>query len=234
MALFAASWPKTPPPFRANLSGAIGLWSRGRRQARAWAPHIARCHAEIAAALDTLPARRTVAVLGSGPLFDVPMPLLTRAFGRVLLIDHAHIAAFRAPVGAERQWRDLAGPGALDFLANISDLDWVISLNLVSQMARVADNPRAIVATHLSDLARLNKPVTLISDLRYETRTPSGALAERIDLWHGEPAPTPGATWPWTVAPRGEEGPNERIHTVAAWRSWGKPVNRVPIAGAIC
>ena len=39
--VYAASYRPTPPAFRPHLSEAVGLWARGQRQTRAWAPHLA-------------------------------------------------------------------------------------------------------------------------------------------------------------------------------------------------
>ena len=56
-----------------------------------------------------------VAVLGAGPLFDVPVEMLARSFQRVLLIDIAHLWPARRRIAqlhnVETIWRDLAPPG---------------------------------------------------------------------------------------------------------------------------
>ena len=66
--VYAASYRPTPPAFRSHLSEAVGLWARGQRQTRAWAPHLANSRGLIDTTIDDLTARRTVVVLGSGPL----------------------------------------------------------------------------------------------------------------------------------------------------------------------
>ncbi|HHY48930.1 MAG TPA: hypothetical protein GYA10_04200, partial [Alphaproteobacteria bacterium] len=86
------SLPGTPAGFRRYLPEAVGLWARGRRQAAAWAPHLARTRETIERTIETIAPRRMVAVLGSGPLFDVPLEALARSFAKVRLIDRAHLA----------------------------------------------------------------------------------------------------------------------------------------------
>lgn len=219
LGLYLLSLPAAPVGFHGNISGAVGLWSRGKRQARAWAPHLAACHEVLLARSATLPRSGSIAILGSGPLFDIPAAQLAETCDRLYLVDHAHLALPR-PKNAIRLWRDLSGPGALGFLDDLPDLDWVISINLVSQLARVADDPGGTVRAHLAGLDALRVPVTLLSDTSYETRSPKGNVLESRDLWHGVPVPPAPHRWTWTVAPPGEEGPNARIHTVSAWPDW--------------
>ena len=90
--VYAASYRATPPAFRRHLGEAIGLWARGQRQTRAWAPHLANSRGLIDTTIDDLDRRRTVVVLGSGPLFDVPVESLARTFERVILVDQAHLS----------------------------------------------------------------------------------------------------------------------------------------------
>lgn len=228
--MMARSWPATPAGFRGHLPEAVGLWARGVRQARAWAPHLANSRGLIDTTIDDIASRRTVVVLGSGPLFDLPIESLARTFRRVVLVDRAHLAAIEPRLrrydNVRREWRDLsqiAKPGALDFLSHIDDLDWVISSSIVSQLALGAPEgqERLAVDRHLDVLARLDRPVTLISDIDYRVVNRHGVVRESQDLWHGREVPRSGLRWKWEVAPFGEEGRDlRRVHTVAAWSDW--------------
>ena len=54
-------------------------------------------------------------MLGSGPLFDVPLESLARTFERVLLVDHAHLATIDKRTRRYRNtldWRELSSEGA--------------------------------------------------------------------------------------------------------------------------
>lgn len=228
--VYILSYCATPRAFRRHLVEAVGLWARGQRQAEAWAPHLAQTRGLIDAGIDRIEARRTVAVLGSGPLFDVPLKALARTFRSVLLVDQAHLATTRRGVrrhpNVDRQWRDLSAatnPGHLEFLGSIADLDWVISLNLLSQMARAAPagQERAVVDAHLEGLSALPCPATLITDTEYEVLDRDGGLVERFDLLHGRAMPPADERWIWEVAPLGEESAaTRRAHSVAAWFDW--------------
>src|SRR5689334_8788395 len=121
--VYAASYRQTPPAFRPHLGEAVGLWARGQRQTRAWAPHLANSRGLIDTSIDDLGSRRTVVVLGSGPLFDLPVESLARTFRRVILVDRIHLSTIGQRVdryaNVERQWRDLStarNPDALGFL----------------------------------------------------------------------------------------------------------------------
>jgi len=227
--VYAASYRPTPPVFRPHLGEAVGLWARGQRQTRAWAPHLANSRGLIDTSIDDLGARRTVVVLGSGPLFDLPVESLARTFKRVILVDRIHLSTIAQRVGryanVERQWRDLStrtNPAALAFLDTIEDLDWVISLSLVSQLARAAPGAeRLVVDGHLDRLAGLRCPATLITDLDYRVFNRHGVMLDTADLLHGRPVPRSGLRWKWEVAPFGEEGRHtRRVHSMAAWPDW--------------
>jgi hypothetical protein len=230
LAVYAASWRRTPKPFRPHLAAAVGLWARGRRQARAWAPHLANARGLIDTTIDDFAVRRTVAVLGSGPLFDIPLESLARTFERVLLVDLIHLSGIDARISrygnVELSWRDLSperDADALGFLRDIDGLDWVISANLVSQLAVAAQpgSERLVVDRHLEALAALPCPATLITDLDYRVFNRHGVIRDSADLLHGRPMPRSGLRWKWEVAPFGEEARNtRRVHYVAAWPDW--------------
>lgn len=229
-AVYLASLLAAPPGFRRNLPEAVGLWARGTRQARAWAPHVANTRGLIDTAIDEIAPRRRVAVLGSGPLFDLPLESLARTFERVVLIDRAHLATTNSRIAryanVTREWRDLGGVASpLAFLAESGDLDWVISLNLVSQLAANAPvaQERAVIDAHLDGLAALPCRTTLVTDLDYRVTDNAGTVIESGDLLHGRPMPPPDLTWKWEIVPFGEESPDtRRVHAVGAWLDWGR------------
>ena len=231
------SLPYTPLRFWRHLPEAAGLWSRGVRQAKAWAPHIANTRGLIDTTIDEISPRRTVAVLGAGPLFDVPLESLARTFGTVLLVDRAHPASAAPRLSrypnVRRVWRDLSlgsGPRPLGFLNEHADLDWVISVNLVSQLARAAwqhaGEAAAIaeVAAHLDGLAALGCRATLVTDTGFRTIDRSGAVHDDVDMLRGYPLPPADLKWKWEVAPLGEEAADiRRVHDVGAWPDWRGP-----------
>ncbi len=72
--------------------GAVSLWSRSRRCARAWAPHHAATRDYVAGLLRDLPQKGGNAwVLGAGLLDDLPLDDLCRRFDRVILADIAFL-----------------------------------------------------------------------------------------------------------------------------------------------
>lgn len=230
--VYALSFPATPKSFRPRLAEAVGLWARGQRQFEAWAPHVARTRGLIDTAIDQMAPRRTVAVLGSGPLFDVPLETLARTFDVVLLIDQAHLATTSRRVqryaNVRRQWHDLSAatnPDHLKFVGSISDLDWVISVNLLSQLGRGAPEgeERAVIDAHLAALAALPCRATLVTDFCYRLYDRRESVRERFDLLHGRTMPPFDQHWTWEVAPFGEESAEtRRLHSVAAWLDWRK------------
>ncbi len=230
LAACARSYRRTPPAFRPWLMPAARHWARGMRQTRAWAPHLAHARALLDTTIDDIPVRRTVAVLGSGPLFELPVESLARTFERVVLVDRIHLSAIEGRIGryanVTLDWRDLCpadNPGVLDFLQQVDGLDWVISANLLSEMAAAVDPSRArvVVDRHLDALSDLPCPVTLITDLDYRVFNRHGVIRDSGDLLHGRPMPRSGLRWKWEAAPFREEARHtRRVHYVAAWPDW--------------
>ncbi len=95
------------------VTESAALWARGLRQRKAWAPHHQHCRTVVAAVVEQLPAHRTVVVLGSGLVRDVPLDLLRKRFARVLLVDAVHLPQVRLAMMVHRNvallTRDLSG-----------------------------------------------------------------------------------------------------------------------------
>jgi hypothetical protein len=226
----------TPPGFRRYLPEAVGLWARGRRQAKAWVPHISQARGLLDTAIDEMHERRSVVVLGSGPLFDIPLESLARTFRDVHLVDRAHLWTIggrtkRYP-NVHLHWRDLSAataPDALGFVGDIADVDWIISANLLSQMANAASHgrEREVIEAHLDALAAQHCRATLITDLDYRVVDTTGKVREEGGLMFGRDLPEPDASWKWEVAPFGEERTDtRRVHRVAAWIDWRAAAGR--------
>ena len=220
----------TPPEFRRHVPDALGYWWRGEQRRKAWAPHMSNARGLIDTGIDDLATRRTVVVLGSGPLFDIPLESLARNFSRVVLVDRVHPASIRPRLrrygNIEITHRDLSAAASDDplaFLDTIADLDWVISANLLGALAEAAGDAgaRRAVDGHLDRLAGLACPATLIADLDFRVVNRHGVVRESGDLLQGREVPRTGLRWKWEVAPFGAEHRHlRRVHSVAAWPDW--------------
>lgn len=229
-AIYAASLPGTPALFRPYLSDSIGLWARGRRCAKAWSAHLGHTSGSLQRTIATVELRRTVVVLGSGPLFDLPLEALAAAFETVILVDQAHLLPARRRASrcgnVQFQWRDLSAADnlqPLQFLLDIPALDWVISLNLLSQLAHGAPTgqERIAIDSHLDALASLPCSVTVVTDTGYRKVNRDGEVLEEFDLLHGRPMPAADSSWTWDVAPFGEEArATRRVHSVTFYAAW--------------
>jgi hypothetical protein len=72
------------------LGEVMGIRSRHRRCRRAWRPHLERTCALLLEAMGRCRSRRKAVILGSGPLYDVPLEELAAGFSEVLLVDLVH------------------------------------------------------------------------------------------------------------------------------------------------
>jgi hypothetical protein len=169
-ALEYATLPAAPWARRTgHLKELIAVEGRYRRHGRAWWTHLDNTKSTILAAVELCERRRTALVLGSGPLYDIPLKALAAQFDRIVLIDAAH--PWRARLSAWRRRNvalvhaDLSGvcdglllgvaAGAdtppeprLSPLPNVKtdDVDLVVSANLMSQLPLV---PLAFVQQRL-------------------------------------------------------------------------------------
>ena len=80
------------------VAGLRRLYARGRRCRRAWAPHVEQSRALIVQAAQECTRRRRVLVVGSGPLFDVPLAQLSWRFKEVVLVDIVHLGRSRLKI----------------------------------------------------------------------------------------------------------------------------------------
>jgi hypothetical protein len=217
--------------------GAVRLWSRRSRCAEAWAPHLANARRIVAEAAAAAPGRRTALVLGSGLLADLPLGRLATKFARVVLADVVHLPTVR---WRTRRWKnvehvtvDLTGTAAAlaaggpppapgsRFGLDDPDVDFVVSLNLVSQLplgpvdwltakggfaeAAAAEYGARIVAAHFAHLRAFAAPVCVIGDRSRAWIARDGTVIETEDALFGVPPPAEDEGWDWDLAPFGEE-----------------------------
>lgn len=225
------------------LGETIAIAARQRRCRTAWAEHLDRSRQAILDAAQGAPSRRTAVVLGSGPLLDVPLAELAGMFAKVILVDALH------PLSARwRAWRhanvelisaDLTGtlealhgwqvhdplpePSSFDLLRR-DDVDFVVSLNLLSQLGvmpvewieKRAGVPGPAIAeayaatltrAHLADLASCRVRVCLIADVEWWRQKPDGNVVERGSTIYEVPAPPASQEWVWAIAPAPESDP---------------------------
>jgi hypothetical protein len=77
------------------LKEAIAIKARHRRRCIAWGPHLARSRALVADAARDCARHRSVLILGSGLLLDIPLAALAQMFERVVLVDVVHLRQAR-------------------------------------------------------------------------------------------------------------------------------------------
>ena len=242
---YAATVPVTTKAHRGYIRYSVNLWSRARRCSSSWAVHEEKSRAAMLAAAAALRQKRTVVVLGSGLLRDVPIEALAKTFDTVVLVDLVHLASVRLWLRAKGYRnvrlieRDLSGydelaasrePEPLGFLRAVPYLDFVVSANLLSQIGRGVkrrheadagrmpeDTVERLIAAHLAGLSGLSCRSCLVTDIAYAVIDRNERTHEEVDLLHGVLPPPAKASWTWPVAPLGEESKDYRIeHKVIA------------------
>ncbi|MBM3525828.1 MAG: hypothetical protein FJX57_22995 [Alphaproteobacteria bacterium] len=222
-----------PGARRAGLvHGQAAFIGRYLRHRHAWRPHLEACRRVILDAAQRSERRDFVVVLGSGPLFDVPLAALARGFRRVALIDAVH------PVHARLQ---AAGLGNVSIIAAslvetsgsppryrswrsfLPSPDLVIASMVLSQLPLLAvpsapagdDWRAAIIAQALSEITSGPGAACLVTETRRYHRASDGSVVAADPLF-GIAPPRAHETWRWPMAPAGEAGPETVELDVAA------------------
>jgi hypothetical protein len=222
--------------------GAVRLWSRHGRCRRSWRPHLDNTRRFVTESADAAPGRRTALVLGSGLLADLPLGALAAKFARVVLVDVVHLPTVRwrtrRMANVTHAVADLTGvarrlaagdpapePGS-DFGLDDPSVDFVVSLNLVSQLplapaewleARGMSEAEAvaygarIVTAHFAHLRRFSCPVCVVGDRTRSYVDLSGRTIETDDALYGVAPPPADREWDWELAPLGEQDKNYAI-----------------------
>jgi hypothetical protein len=133
----------------------LGIKARAHRCWAAWEPHLEQSKGVIRSAIAQCSQSRKAVILGSGMLYDVPLPDLATAFHEVLLVDIVHplgtwwpwyrypnVKTVTADVTgtADEVFRIAAQIGAAlpqsapSLYHDDHDVDLVVSLNLLSQL----------------------------------------------------------------------------------------------------
>jgi hypothetical protein len=240
MIVEALAWLATPCPPLARrlglLSESIAISARHRRCRDAWAPHLAATRAAILDAVARTRSRRTVVVMGSGALLDLPLAELAAAFRRVVLVDLVHPWRARRLASRFRNVTLITDDvtGALEdcltgglsaprpfSLLDDEGIDLAISLNLLSQLplapvrklegrvpdAALAAFAQALIRGHLADLEGCGATALLVADVERVVTDRGGREVERLSLIADLPEPVGDRTWWWDIAPAPEADP---------------------------
>jgi hypothetical protein len=244
--LYLTTLPVTAKPHRKFVRYSVNLRSRARRCSRQWAEHEEKSQSAMLAAASGLRQKRTVVVMGSGLLRDVPIEALSKSFDTVVLVDLVHLASVRLwlsvkgyrnvrlierDVSGYEALRETGSAEPLGFLRGVPYLDLVISANLLSQIGRGVkrrfqaepdgampqDAAQRLITAHIEDLQALPCSSCLVTDTSYTVIDRNGKTHETADLLQDVIPPAEKASWTWPVAPLGEESRDYQIvHQVVA------------------
>lgn len=230
------SW-RTPASRAARQLGylyeSIAIEERFRRRRQSWMSHIENCF-EVTLKEFSASGARTIAILGSGPLYEVPMDKLIEIADKIILVDIVH------PLKVRRRYRnhpkvkliehDLSGvsEAMLSFSGGVlprpeasplPDAGFILSANCLSQLPH---KPRQkaesygltaeqldrfceeISAHHLAQIRELGKPHLVIADFETELHRKDGALVEKGQPHFDQSNLQLIKSWLWQVAPLGE------------------------------
>lgn len=137
------------------LKESIAIEARYNRNKSAWESHLNNSKNFIVETSQKLLNRRTVVVLGSGSLYDVPLTFLSNSFNEVILVDIYHLRSTKRKIrkfpNVKLCEKDITGISSKiydnylnknfifpsprhDFSFIKKDVDLVVSLNLLPQL----------------------------------------------------------------------------------------------------
>lgn len=226
------------------LKESIAIPARHKRCKEAWQPHLQQSKEAISSAAAQCLHKKTVLILGSGHLLDVPLDYLSQNFKEVILVDIVQPRSVQRMIQSYpnvtlEEWdvtetaNILLKPALSNeeillqntpqrFLDN-ADIDFVVSLNLLSQIpipfskhllalnileSRIAIYCQQLVENHLAYIKKFNATYCIISDLKHFTYNRSGKEIDAYDALYGIAMPLPQESWLWHMAPFGELNKN--------------------------
>lgn len=217
------------------LYQSVALKHRAKRCLSQWKPHILSCRSEVeramVEAIKKYPQRKSVAVLGSADMNEVPLALLEKYFSEIYLVDVVHSKEMRMLAKENPKLnlvvRDLSGlpddpdkmqPSEAVVMPELFDVPpaLVISANLLSQIHRVpcqyfekkgwAEEDIVHLAykiqkAHLQGLKKLDAHVLLYSDYRLEYLNSKDQVLEVQETVSEDLLPRFQRRWLWDLAP---------------------------------
>lgn len=219
------------------LKEAIGIDARYKRCKASWVPHLDNTCQVILASAARCERRRTALIAGSGLCLDLPLAELAEMFGRVVLLDAVHLPAAKKHGlrNVEHVSLDVTGLTPMlsrglnhlpdvpepEFYHIFPDVDFVVSLNLASQLPLMpvayltkrglletdeaaAAYSQTIIDAHFRWLAGFKAVRCLVADRRWDVKGVDGRPIRQDDPLYGISLPGPDRLWTWAVAPRGE------------------------------
>ncbi|WP_178861635.1 hypothetical protein [Thiomicrorhabdus cannonii] len=217
------------------LKEAIATAARSKRCRTAWAPHYAKCRDLLLAEAHACANKRKALIFGAGTLNDIPLAELATLFDEVWLVDLVFLPAARKRARGFANVRLIEHDVTESMSAfyqgellvampqrwlNDKDIDWVVSLNLLTQLPtmplawlrkrrtqdeNVLENiAKGLLQAHIAYLQAFQAPVVLIADREAQRFDREGTCLETFELWWGLPVLAAEESWHWSLAPLGE------------------------------
>ena len=241
----AALW-STKADLRYDL---VGLYYRYKRNKTTWQAHYDQVRALLQHHLQGYGQSRGL-VLGAGTTLDLPLEWMQQQQMRVDLVDVGRLPLARKRTAQGHfQWHFIDLSGRLDAQGRLKttygihwpldwDYDWVISLNIIGQLAlkpwylytRGKDYPEDIEQAFFHQIMQghwdflhqfLQAEVFLVADIERQILegNPKQYSIEAYDPWLGlEIKPQFDQAWLWEMAPWGEVKRDKQVQNLVGFK----------------
>jgi hypothetical protein len=218
-----------------HLYEAIAIGEREKRCSQFWKPHREESKKLILDIANTIKEKKSLLILGSGPLHEIPIEELSKIFDSITLVDIVHLKETKKKYEylhnlnfVEHDITELESIISIEkkiinkvpaaFLQDGYSL--VISANILSQLAYHLQSflekytnenldkfSNQISSDHFEYLKKFNRPVLLITDIETYFKNQQNIVIDTQKPYMSINFPTPIRTWLWDVAPIPEYSP---------------------------
>lgn len=195
----------TPASFHARKTGylyeAVAFESRARRNKKYWQPHWKTCQGIVQKFCEAHPRSESVAIFGSGCLFEIPKEELAGKYKKIVLVDQVFPRSVRNWAKVQKIEIDFCECDlSVRFPADLK-VDLAMSSNLLSQLSLpIPLRKKEIEEKHLYDLRSLKIPTLLWTDTeKVFRRRNSKDIIDTLPTVLTE-LKNPIANWNWDLA----------------------------------
>ena len=193
------------------LYESVAFESRAKRLRKSWQSHWDESQKTVTEFVNSpkLKNAKTLLVLASGSLFELPMSLLLERFDKIILVDFVFPKRVRQIANNSKNKIELveANLNQSEKLSQlISPADIVLSCNVLSQLHLFDkhQDAKAFQQKHLDTLTQSKKPTLLWSDVERVFTVKGQSQIVQTEESVNAKKPSPWKKWTWFIAPAPE------------------------------
>lgn len=201
----------TPASSKAKQSGylyeAMAFQAKAKRNRKAWQSHWDNCHQQVNDFVSRHPSAKSLMILGSGCLFEIPKELVAQKIETLILVDQVFPLKVRKWAKKQKIKIQLIELDITQGLPKGLTADLILSSNLLSQLTLVEqteDKKKEIEQRHLRDLQNLKRPCLLWTDVQRVYKHKKTDQVVETEKTVFSQLPDAQKSWSWQISPAPE------------------------------